>query len=279
MTVGAGAANDAIDTPIGRFEGIVQRLNRRRASPPPPTQPEVQGPPVTVSAGAANDALAEEAEVRVAAGPNAGGLWNLDDLSRQGPQYLDPETLEPYSGPAYRRSEDDPTQIVLRVNLRDGRFHGDFEDFDPEGAADSLGLYQTGTYRDGQREGRYEYFYPSGVFRGRGTYENGLQEGSYESYHENGQVNFKGTYVAGERDGPYASYHENGQLQEKGTYVAGKRDGPAEKHFENGQLQSKGTLNRGEPCGEWIVRGEARTYPRCTLRLRLGHPEADTGTS
>jgi hypothetical protein len=29
---------------------------------------------------------------------------NLDDLSRQGPQYLDPETLEPYSGPAYRES-------------------------------------------------------------------------------------------------------------------------------------------------------------------------------
>ena len=57
---------------------------------------------------------------------------NLDDLSRQGPQYVDPETLEPYSGPAYRMSEDDSTQIVLRANLRDGRFHGDFEDFAPE---------------------------------------------------------------------------------------------------------------------------------------------------
>jgi len=41
---------------------------------------------------------------------------NLDDLSMQGPQYLDPETLEPYRGPAYRMSEDDSTQIVLRVN-------------------------------------------------------------------------------------------------------------------------------------------------------------------
>ena len=67
---------------------------------------------------------------------------NLDELSRQGPQYLDPETLEPYSGPAYRMSEDDPTQIVLRANLRDGRFHGDFEDFEPDNVEDSLGLYQ-----------------------------------------------------------------------------------------------------------------------------------------
>ena len=44
---------------------------------------------------------------------------NLDDLSRQGPQYLDPETLEPYSGPAFRMSEYDSTELVLRVNLRD----------------------------------------------------------------------------------------------------------------------------------------------------------------
>jgi len=60
----------------------------------------------------------------------------------RGPQYLDPETLEPYSGPAYWMSEDDSTQIVLRVNLRDGRFHGDFEDFEPDNVEDSLGLYQ-----------------------------------------------------------------------------------------------------------------------------------------
>jgi antitoxin component YwqK of YwqJK toxin-antitoxin module len=102
---------------------------------------------------------------------------NLDDLSRQGLQYLDPETLEPYSGPACRMSEDDPTQIVLRFNLRNGRFHGDYEDFAPETYRLGSGFYETGTYRDGQREGRFENFYPSGVFRGRGTYENGLKEG------------------------------------------------------------------------------------------------------
>jgi hypothetical protein len=36
---------------------------------------------------------------------------NLDDLSVQGRQYLDPETLEPYSGPAYRMSEDNSTEL------------------------------------------------------------------------------------------------------------------------------------------------------------------------
>jgi len=186
---------------------------------------------------------------------------NLDDLSRQGPQYLDPETLEPYSGPAFRMSEYDSTQIVLRVNLRDGRFHGDFEDFALEG--DSQGLYQTGTYRDGQLEGRFEVFYPSGVFRGRGTYENGEQDGPSELYSENGQLEFRATFAAGELDGPYEAYYENGQLWEKKTYVADELDGPYESYHENGQLWEGGTWNMGEECGEWIIEGEARTFPPC----------------
>ena len=171
---------------------------------------------------------------------------NLDDLSIQGPQYLDPETLEPYSGPAYRMSEDDPTQIVLRVNLIDGRFHGDFEDFDPERVGEGVSLYETGTYRDGQREGRYEYFYPSGVLRGRGTYENGLPEGPYESYYENGEPRNKINYTDGERDGPYEFYYENGQVQQKGVW------------------------NMGEACGEWIQGDETLTYDPCPPGLEDG---------
>ena len=162
---------------------------------------------------------------------------NLDELSRQGPQYLDPETLEPYSGPAYRMSEDDPTQIVLRVNLRDGRFHGDFEDFDPERFRDlDLGIYQTGNYRDGQREGSYEYFYPSGAFRGGGTYRNGEQNGPFESWRENGQISEMNTYKEGVLDGPSESYHENGQLRTKFNFKDGKQHDPTQSYHENGQL-------------------------------------------
>ena len=186
---------------------------------------------------------------------------NLDDLLMRGPQHLDPETLEPYSGPAYRMSEDDPTEIVLRVNLRDGRFHGDFEDFALEG--DSQGLYQTGTYRDGQLEGRFEVFYPNGVFRARGTYENGEQDGPSELYSETGQLEFRATFAAGELDGPYEAYYENGQLWEKKTYVADELDGPYESYHENGQLWERGTWNMGEECGEWVIEGEARTFPPC----------------
>ena len=81
---------------------------------------------------------------------------NLDDLSMQGPQYVDTETLEPYSGPAYRMSENDPTQIVLRVNLRDGRFHGLFEGYHEDGRLNERGNADMGEpcgewiYEDGE---------------------------------------------------------------------------------------------------------------------------------
>ena len=225
---------------------------------------------------------------------------NLDNLSMQGPQYLDPETLEPYSGPAYRRSEDDSTQIVLRVNLRDGRFHGDFEDREPEGFFG--GIYETGTYRDGQREGRFENFYPGGVFKGRGTYENGLKEGPDESYYENGQISSRGTYRDGQRDGPSENYNENGQLFSKWSYKDGERHGPSvsyhsdgrlwatmnynegrlqgpfERYGDNGQLYHKGTYlgvgpERGLPsqCGESFLSGRTRTYPPCPPGLEDGN--------
>ncbi len=226
---------------------------------------------------------------------------NLDDLSMRGPQYLDPETLEPYSGPAYRMSEDDSTQIVLRVNLRNGRFHGDFEDFAPEGFFGRI--YETGTYRDGQREGRFENFYPSGVFRGRGTYENGLKEGPYESYYEDGryfsQLWEKGTYTAGKLDGPYELYHENGQIRARNTYRDGQLDSPYElynengqltgrtmyragerhglfEHYDdNGQLNARGYLNMGSFCGEWIRVGQTTTttstYDPCPPGLEDGN--------
>ena len=186
---------------------------------------------------------------------------NLDELSRQGPQYLDPETLEPYSGPAYQMSEDDSTEIVLRVNVRDGRLHGDFEDFDV------VGLYETGTYRDGQREGPYELFYTSGVLVGRGVYENGEKEGPYETYYENGRLEFRGTHVAGEPEGLWRRYYENGQLQSRTNWVAGRtggnRHGPYESYYENSQLREKGTYNMNNRCGEWIEDGEAVTYDPC----------------
>ena len=64
-------------------------------------------------------------------------------------------------------------------------------------------------------------------------------------------------------DGPYEFYHENGQLRERSTYVAGEVDGTAVSYHENGQVAERGTYNMFVRCGDWIIEGEARTYPPC----------------
>ena len=165
-------------------------------------------------------------------------------------------------------SEFDPTELVLRVNRRDGRFHGDFEDFDPERFRDlDLGIYQTGTYRDGQREGSYEYFYSSGVLRSHGTYENGELHGPYESYYENGEPRNKINYTDGELDGPFESYDENGQLVLKGTYSADRDRG----HYYLGHLYYIVPGYLGQKCGEWFENGETVTYDPCPPGLEDGN--------
>ena len=197
---------------------------------------------------------------------------NLDDLVKQNSLYLDPDTQEPFSGPVFRVSPNDPAQIVLTVDLLNGRLHGDFEDFDPTGVEQGLGLYATGTYLNGRREGRYEYFYPSGVRRGRGTYRDDRPDGPYESYYENGRLRLKHVYKGGKPDGAFETYRENGTLEWTGTYKDGERHGPFEGYYENGRLQLKGTYENGTlhrlferyyPDGEITVRGIYNLDVRC----------------
>ena len=138
--------------------------------------------------------------------------------------------------------------IALRMVSSGGPSQGPFPDGpfveqDIEGDWAGLG-YLTGTYRDGQREGPFEVFYPSGVLRGRGTYENDLREGPYESYHENGELRSRSNFVAGEPDGPFEDYYENGQLMEKGSWKDKSAHGTFEEYNENGQLMRETTYDR-----------------------------------
>ena len=114
---------------------------------------------------------------------------NLDELVQQGEYpnevYLDPETLEPYSGPAYRMSEDDSTQIVLRVFYPSGVFRG------------------RATYENGLQEGPYESYYENGEPRNKINYKAGERDGPGESYYENGQLRQKGVWNMGEACGEW----------------------------------------------------------------------------
>ena len=100
---------------------------------------------------------------------------NLDTLVQQGEVYMDPETMEPYSGQVY---EFDPA------------FEG-FQDM----------VLEQGDLKDGLKDGPWEHF-ANGQVNETGSYSSGKREGPWESY-TNGQLLAKRSYSNGEPCGEW----------------------------------------------------------------------------
>ena len=115
---------------------------------------------------------------------------NLDTLVQQGEVYMDPETMEPYSGQVY---EFDPA------------FEG-FQDM----------VLEQGDLKDGLKDGPWEHL-ANGQVNETGSYSSGKREGPWESYHENGRLGDRGLYLKNEREGPWEAYYEDGELRSKGS--------------------------------------------------------------
>ena len=64
-------------------------------------------------------------------------------------------------------------------------------------------LEYRGTFRNGEKEGLWEYYYENGKLERKGNYKNGKMNGFWENYDENGQYKGKQNYKYGIKDGPY----------------------------------------------------------------------------
>ncbi len=170
---------------------------------------------------------------------------DLRSLVQQGDLYLDRESMRPYAGPVYRFFGGDSMRVEFNGTLKDGLLHGSYEDHRPTAVEENSGIYETGTYLHGLKEGPFELHYPSHQLRGRGTYVRGRENGPYESFHENGQLRSRATYLDGRLEGTLESFYENGQLSERSTYRNGQWEGLFESYFPNGQVRAKGSYAPG----------------------------------
>jgi antitoxin component YwqK of YwqJK toxin-antitoxin module len=180
-----------------------------------------------------------------------------EELLRQGSLYLDPATLEPYSGAIFTTFEGAPDRVVQRASLREGHYDGPLEWYSGEGQLELRELY-----RDGTKEGPYEWYFESGQVYERGFYIDGRREGPYEAYYESGELYERGSYRAGAFDGPREWFQDN-RLIERVTYADGRVDGPYERYGEDGAIELSGTLRDGIPCGIWLEHGATVTHESC----------------
>lgn len=116
---------------------------------------------------------------------------DLGRLIERGGVYLEPGTLEPYSGPVVRMW----TAGVVR---------------------------ERGTLAEGRWTGVHEWFHQNGRLSGRETYEDGVLHGPAEMYFKSGLLSVRESYTDGELDGAYESYWTRGALAERGAWRSGR---------------------------------------------------------
>lgn len=181
----------------------------------------------------------------------------MEELVRDGDVFLDPETLEPFTGTTFSTFDDHPLVISERVSLRDGAYDGPYEAYFANRRLSAKEYYE-----EGLRHGPYEWYFDSGKLYERGTYSFGFRNGPYEAYWESGDIYERGTYINGTFDGPRAWYL-NGTLIELVTYADGVVDGLYERYRADGTLQLRGILLEGQPCGHWLEATATIAHPPC----------------
>lgn len=185
----------------------------------------------------------------------------VSELMRVGDVFLNPETMEPYSGIAFATFDDRPDVVRKRLSLRNGEYDGPYEAYFENQRLSSKEIYE-----DGIRHGPYEWYFQNGQLFEEGTYRDGHLEGPYRAYWENGDLYEEGTRRSGRFDGPRRWYMD-GRLVELVTYRRGVMEGLYERYLEDGTLDLKGMLYDGTPCGMWIEGDRTISYPACRTRV------------
>ncbi|MBR1517485.1 MAG: hypothetical protein IJ620_05020 [Bacteroidales bacterium] len=73
-------------------------------------------------------------------------------------------------------------------------------------------LRSLGQLKDGQRDGHWVFYHPSGQIQTEADFVDGKQHGNYTVYRENGLPYYRGTYSHGQRVGTWEFYDAQGNL-------------------------------------------------------------------
>jgi hypothetical protein len=111
-----------------------------------------------------------------------------------------------------------------------------------------------------RRQGRWEFFYPSGQKQVEATYRDGKREGLQTLWTDYGQKRRETTYRDGKREGLQTEWYDNGKKKEEATYRDGKNEGLYTWWYPNGQKKWEATyLNDTETSvTAWGENGDQR---------------------
>ena len=154
-----------------------------------------------------------------------------------------------------------PNGAVRRVgSYRNGKEHGVFREYSPEGNLVAGTLYVDGvragegiTDALGNRIGHWKLWYAEGGLYAEGPYEAGVREGAWVFYYPDGAVAQKGTYREGAYHGRWVWLYPNGSIHREEEYRNGKEDGVYKEYSPEGGVLVQGEYVRGLRNGDWLI--------------------------
>ena len=114
--------------------------------------------------------------------------------------------------------KNDSGSVVKKYTLKNGEVNGEYSIFYPSGKIKVIG-----NWSDNKGNGRAEFFYETGELREKVHYRDSALHGTTLYYYKNSNVKYLAQFDIGERIGISKLYYEDGSLSEV-------------KHYHNGEL-------------------------------------------
>ena len=122
------------------------------------------------------------------------------------------------------------------------------KEYDEFGTLLAQGLFDA----QGNRTGKWTFFYDDGSISGKGSYQNNQKTGTWEFFYRDGKPEQKGDFVNDKPEGYWVLYYISGAVLREENYHFGKREGEFTEFDEAGNIITKGEYFDGYKMGEWF---------------------------
>lgn len=127
--------------------------------------------------------------------------------------------------------------------------NGFFKSFYPE----TENLYEFGKIKNGLRDDKWEFYFPSGSIFIESNYSEGKLNGIQKTYFETENVYAQGNLKNNKRDGEWKWYHENGNLASTAFFEDGLKNGKQLFYSEFGDLKKEEIYEKGKLIEEKLL--------------------------
>ena len=128
-------------------------------------------------------------------------------------------------------------------------------------------IYEEGDLIDGERNGLWKRYYPTGQVRSEIHFSSGDAFGDYRLYNQTGELYEEGRWEHGMNVGKLRRFYPDGTIQQLLTFDShGVGQGEQRHYHDNGQLEMVIQLSDGEESGDLIrLDREGRVINRTTF--------------